>query len=73
MTNMKDLNDLIHRSLAEKLLERIRSGEATAADLNVARQYLKDNNIQGVPKDNSPLGNLVKELPFTETDDQTLN
>nr|WP_250808780.1 hypothetical protein [Neorhizobium tomejilense] len=62
----------LHSEMAKKLLEKVRSGEVTAAELNVARQFLKDNNIDAVPKKDSPLANLVDELPFTEDGDQPL-
>lgn len=66
----KTLSNL-HEELAKKLLEKVRSGEVTAAELNVARQFLKDNNIDGVPKEGTPLGNLVDALPFTSDDDRS--
>ena len=50
----------------QTLLEKIQSGEANASDLNVARQFLRDNGIAGIPQENSPLKNLMDELPFTE-------
>lgn len=53
----------LHSQLAETLLAKIKSGEATAADLNVARQLLKDNGIDAVSKKGTPLGNLVDGLP----------
>ena len=65
---MKELDQILaklHTELALQLLERLRSGEAKAADLNVIRQFLKDNGIDSVPKEESPLGNLVNELPFS--------
>jgi len=46
------------------LLERIKSGEATAADLNVARQLLKDNGINAIPTRDNGIGRLAQELPF---------
>lgn len=52
------LDDLI-----EALHRRIKSGEATPADLNVARQLLKDNNV-GFSKDNKQVQGLVADLPF---------
>ena len=61
----KVLDDL-HTELATSLLEKVRSGTAKASDLNVARQFLRDNGIAGVPVENSPLKNLMDELPFTE-------
>lgn len=58
----------MHDALAQALLDRIRSGEATASDLNVARQFLKDNHVSADPTEGSPLGNLVADLPFPKTD-----
>ena len=55
------LND-IHTAVAAALLEKIKSGEATAADLNVARAFLKDNRIEAIPVSGSPLKSLVDEL-----------
>ena len=63
--NFKILEKL-HLLLAKELTDKITSGEAKAGDLNVARQFLKDNNIDAVPVDNSPLKKLLDELPFEE-------
>ena len=41
----KDLGEL-HGILAKTLKEKIMSGDASPADLNVARQFLRDNNIE---------------------------
>jgi len=65
MSKLKETNNAIHEALAQALLDKIRTGEATAADLNVARQYLKDNNVTSAPLPGSPMSNLVRELPFT--------
>ena len=56
----------IHDALSSELLNRIRSGEATPTDLNVARQMLKDNNITVTPASGSPLLNILEELPYDE-------
>ena len=56
----------LHKELAEKLLERVRDPKVKSSDLNVARQFLKDNGIDAIPVDNSPLEKLMKELPFEE-------
>ena len=40
---MKDIQNQLHQVLAEELLARVQTGEATASELNVARQFLKDN------------------------------
>ena len=62
----EDIFDKLHDAVATTLLEKIVSGEANASDLNVARQFLRDNGIAGIPQENSPLKNLMDELPFTE-------
>lgn len=72
MSKLDTLLATLHEELAQALLERIRSG-ANAAEMNVVRQFLKDNNIDAVPKEDSPLGNLVSELPFTDGDGPTFN
>ena len=56
----------LHTRLAERLLERIKEKDVKASDLNVARQFLRDNNIDCVPTDNSPLQKLIDEMPFDE-------
>ena len=62
----EDIFDKLHDAVANTLLEKIVSGDANASDLNVARQFLRDNGIAGIPQENSPLKNLMDELPFTE-------
>lgn len=63
---MKDIEKQLHKVLAEQLLARVESGEATASELNVARQFLKDNGIDGTVEQSDPLASLVKVLPFTD-------
>ena len=65
----KDLMDILHRTLAEQLLSRVQDPEAKSADLNVARQFLKDNNIEGLATDHSPRADLAKTLPTFSDDD----
>jgi|TARA_R110002110_G_scaffold370819_1_gene580813 ABC-type Zn uptake system ZnuABC Zn-binding protein ZnuA len=57
-----DLQDL----LIDEFIARIRSGEASPADLSAARQLLKDNSISAILVDTNPLAELVKVLPFKE-------
>ena len=63
------LLDAMHEALTAELLKRITDGTATASDLSVARQFLKDNGIDAdanrAPK-NSPLGQLTEKLPFDD-------
>ena len=56
----------LHSLLATKLLDKIKDEDVKASDLNVARQFLKDNGIDGLPTNDNPLGELVNELPFAE-------
>ena len=56
----------LHSILAEQLLKKVRDEDVKASDLNVARQFLKDNGIDGLPTNDNPLGELVNELPFAE-------
>jgi hypothetical protein len=65
---MEKILEELHKTLAEELLTRIKTGEEKASILNVARQFLKDNGIEGLAVDDSPLKHLVDELPFTEDD-----
>ncbi len=57
-----ELQDL----LIEEFLMRVKSGEATTADLSTVRQFLKDNNVSAVVTDSSPLHELVNALPFRD-------
>lgn len=63
MSDEKKLAEL-HSLLTDKLLERINDPECKASDLNVARQFLKDNNIDVVPVENSNFAKLASDLPF---------
>ena len=53
----------LHYELAKDLLDKVRSGEAKAGDLNVARQFLKDNGIECIPVENNPMEDLMNNLP----------
>ena len=67
MSNSKELlMEKLHQELGETLLDRIRDPEAKSADLNVARQFLKDNDITAMPTDNNALSQLLQDLPFNE-------
>lgn len=59
-----DMMDALHRKVAEGLLERIQSGDATAAEFSAAIKFLKDNGIEAIPVVGSPLQSLVDSLPF---------
>tara|TARA_R110002012_G_C11295888_1_gene572636 strand:+ start:297 stop:509 length:213 start_codon:yes stop_codon:yes gene_type:complete len=63
---MSDKLQELHSLLAEQLLNKIKDPDVKASDLNVARQFLKDNGIDAVPVNDNPLAKLVDELPFAE-------
>ena len=67
----EELLALLHDNLAKKLLELLDSGEAKASDLNVIRQFLKDNGIDSVPKEASPLSQLADRTLPSFSDDPT--
>lgn len=66
---MQDQLDRLHNVLTQELLNRITSGDASAGDLNVARQFLRDNHIEALPVADSPLKNLLDTLPPPESID----
>jgi hypothetical protein len=57
----------LHEMLCDELIERLQSGEdgerPAPATLNVIRQFLRDNSIDGTLEDNDALKSLVEELP----------
>lgn len=55
----------LHGLIAKQLAQKISSGEATAADFAVARQFLKDNGVDNIAKTpGSPTDELANALPF---------
>ena len=63
--------DSLQVELGEELLSKLRSGKARASDLNVCRQFLKDNGYEQAPTQENPLSNLVDELPFDDEEEKT--
>ena len=64
--SVKEKLEELHDLLAETLLDRIRGDDVSPADLNVARQFLKDNGIDAIPAKDTPMFNLALELPFKD-------
>lgn len=61
----KEILEQLHDTVAKDLLDRIKSGEASASELSVAVKFLKDNNATlDVITAESPMGNLLDALPF---------
>jgi hypothetical protein len=63
MKARKEVLEELHGTVAVELLNRIRNGEARPADMANAIKFLKDNGIEGLPVEGSPLGNLVNSMP----------
>jgi len=76
---MADLDAILanlHTALAEELLKKVQDGSATGAELSVARQMLKDNNVTAVPTNGTPLNDLDKHLsglPTFEDEDNVVS
>jgi len=61
----KKLMDTLHDAVTKELLMRVQGGEATASELSVAVKFLKDNGASlDVITAESPMANLLKDLPF---------
>ena len=59
--------DELHDRVARDLLQKVKSGEATASELSVATKFLKDNGaVHEVVTSESPMANLLEALPFEE-------
>ena len=61
--------DLLHSLVTTELTQRIKSGEATTADIRAAIEWLSKNDITGVAVEGSPLSSLLgsrPELTFDE-------
>ncbi len=58
----------LHKLVTTELIDRIRSGEATTADLKAAADWLYKNDITGVAFDTSPLATLADILPDVDFD-----
>lgn len=62
MSDLTSLLEQLHCVAVEELLARIRSGDASAADLGVAVQLLKHNSITADASKNDSLAELRARL-----------
>ena len=65
----EDLFDELHSLLTNELVGRIKSGEASTADLRAAIDWLTKNDITGLPVSGSPLASLMGTIPELTFDD----
>ena len=59
----EDMFNDLHNIVTQELLNRIKSAEATTADLKAACDWLTKNDISGVAYDGNPLDKLANVLP----------
>jgi len=65
----EDLFDELHSLLTNELVGRIKSGEASTADLRAAIDWLSKNDITGVSIEGSPLASLAGLIPELNFED----
>jgi len=66
MANKKATEDMfneLNNIVTKELLTRIKSGEASTADLKAACDWLSKNDISGVAYDGNPLDKLATIMP----------
>jgi len=73
MSSTHETLSTLHTAVAQELLDRIKSGEAKPADLAVAVKFLKDNNIESLPVDNTPFKSLIDAIPFPTHDETRIS
>ena len=56
----------VHDLMAHWCLDKLREGDVNAADLNIIRQFQKDNQITAQPVEETSFGELAKALPEIE-------
>jgi hypothetical protein len=59
----KDALELLHDAVAKELTERVKNGDATAADISNAIKFLKDNGIEAVLGKNPGVTSLASQFP----------
>lgn len=60
----------LHEAVADDLLRKVQSGEATAQELNAAIKFLKDNEIGVVRNEGDKLSQIAKSLPDFDVDEE---
>ena len=58
----------LHNLVTTEFLSRIKSGEASTADLKDAADWLSKNDITGVALEGTPLWNLASLMPTIDFD-----
>jgi len=72
----EDMLNELHQMVAQDLIMKIKSGEATVQELSAAIKFLKDNDVTADIEYSTPVRQLehevvaVGELPFLEDEDE---
>jgi hypothetical protein len=53
----------LHNLVTQEFLTRVKSGEASTADLKAACDWLKTNDISGIALEGNPLAQLANIMP----------
>jgi|TARA_R100000234_G_C4968931_1_gene165243 hypothetical protein len=53
----------LHTLVTDEFLKRVRTGEASTADLKAACDWLKTNDITGIAYEGNPLDKLANIMP----------
>ena len=61
-TTDEKFNEL-HTLVTDEFLKRVRTGEASTADLKAACDWLKTNDITGIAYEGNPLDKLANIMP----------
>lgn len=61
----------LHGALAEAFKKKLESGDYTASDLSVIRQFLKDNGINADGERDPGIQSIADELPDLPDDNVT--
>ena len=69
MSATEELLGELHDAVATQLLEKVRAGTASPAELSAAIKFLKDNGIEALATANTKLDNLAREFPEFATEE----
>lgn len=67
--NSNDAITDLHTETVKLLLQKVKDGTATSADLSVARNLCRDAGVGGLKTSATPLGKLEASLPSFEPPD----
>lgn len=71
-TASQELMELLHAQVAEELIARVKSGEASAGDISNAIKFLKDNGIEARADKNPLVNSLAHQFPVFDEDSDTV-